>query len=231
MNDQDFEAIAIKVLAKEASTEEAALLRSIITQSEVRKKEFDEFEKTLGILRGAGPLVKALDAKDTALPAYRLGQLKTSLQHEFGRQDAKESNKLETNDSWLVWFGWRKIFVSGMAIAALICLFIFLPQKREDIEIGLYENSLTRGTNSSFETIQMSHTKTVLFKNENEFEEWRNKPFLRNQKAKIWIEEETETIFILYQDSKGALKQNSEKLLTLPAQHKQQIEKMIQSLP
>ena len=230
MNDQDFEARAIKVLAKEASAEEVELLHSVIAQSETRRKEFEELKETLGILCGAGSLVKALDAKDAALPAYRLGQLKTALQYEFGRQRAKGSSELGASGSGLPWFRWNRIFATGMAVMVLICLFLFLPQKREDIEIGLYENSLMRGSENSFETIQKQYTKTVVFKNENEFEKWRNKPFLQNQKAKIWIEEETETVFVLYLDANGNLKQSSAKLLK-NSTPKQQIEKIIQALP
>src|SRR6266487_1561583 len=79
---QDFDIIAVKVLAGEASTEERSRLQEMLSQSDELWKEFAALEMAWQHLRAAGPLVKAMDAPPTPIPPERLRQLQQTVRDQ-----------------------------------------------------------------------------------------------------------------------------------------------------
>src|SRR6266487_2994977 len=80
--EKDFDILAAKLLAGEASTEERARLQEMLWQSDELRKEFAALEVTWQHLREAGPLVKAMDAPPTPIPPERLRQLQQTVRDQ-----------------------------------------------------------------------------------------------------------------------------------------------------
>src|SRR5207247_3194444 len=76
---EDFDILAAKVLAGEASAEESSRLQEMLSQTDELRKEFAALEVTWQHLRAAGPLVKAMDAPPTPIPPERLRQLQQAV--------------------------------------------------------------------------------------------------------------------------------------------------------
>src|SRR5439155_18072244 len=79
---EDFDILAAKVLAGEASAEESSRLQEMLSQSDELRKEFAALEMTWQHLRVAGPLVKAMDAPPTPIPPERLRQLQQAVREK-----------------------------------------------------------------------------------------------------------------------------------------------------
>lgn len=227
MDKQEIEALAMKVLAHEASPAEIDLLESLIAKDSKSQTEFCEIQESLKILRGAAPLAKALGMKEPELPAYRLNELRAAVRAEFPRSNpvARKS----PGDLLRELLSFRIALGGGLAIMALACFLILFPVGRE-IELGMYEEFVTRGASNSMAIAHQPNVRTVVFQKEAEFEKWRKEPLSRKQKAKVWVDEETDTIHILRRDANGIVRESTEKLNGDARQRQRQFEKSVNSL-
>lgn len=79
----EFDILAAKVLAQEASEDEQARLREIVSQSSDCEREFKELEAVWNSLCKAGPLLHALGTSATPLPHDKLLRLQETVRKKF----------------------------------------------------------------------------------------------------------------------------------------------------
>lgn len=82
--EEDFDILAAKVLADEASPEERAQLGEILARNAGLRQEFAEMKSMWNSLAGISPLVQALDAPPAPIPLERLVQLQEVVRKKFG---------------------------------------------------------------------------------------------------------------------------------------------------
>src|SRR5437762_9604640 len=86
--EDEFDILAAKVLACEASAEEAARLEEILAQNSQLRAEFTEMQATWAALKEVGPLAQAFDAAPSTPPPARVKDWRAALARKFGPDDA-----------------------------------------------------------------------------------------------------------------------------------------------
>src|SRR5271170_8095619 len=84
MDAESFTALALRVLAREASPDECRALEQEIAATPARREEFDELKLTLAAFSTAAPMSEALAAREPELPAWRRNELRTAVRQHFG---------------------------------------------------------------------------------------------------------------------------------------------------
>ena len=225
MEEHDFDSLVLKELSGEASPEESHLLQETIRDHADLRKKYEEWRETWGALKTAGALTGVLHARTPELPAYRLAELKDAVRAAFPRQE--QSRRISP---WLTWLkpGWTTL--GGVAAVFILCLF-FIPWRGGGIvELGMEETSAVRGGGEAMDLSRLSNCVLLQFHNENEFENWRKGPLTRRQKAKAWIEEETETLHVIQRDPNGKPSETIHPLPENPAERRRQLEKILGTL-
>src|SRR5688572_14013363 len=81
---KEFEILAAKVLADEASANEAATLRELLAANPQLQEEFKRLEEAGEYLHEARGLAVALDSAPQPVPASRLSELENYRRQKFG---------------------------------------------------------------------------------------------------------------------------------------------------
>ncbi len=231
MEDQDFQSLVMKVLAREATPSETDLLESLMAKDKAREMEFHSMKQTVEIFREGLPLAQALKAGEPELPAYRWNELQAAVGREFGEKEQRAVIQQSTWSLWYERFSFKAAFAGALAMAAIVVsVMVFsFPQARE-IEIGMYKDFATRGSGDSFVAPVLPDVTTVVFQKEEDFEKWKKESLPQNQKARIWIDEETGSIRLLWRDTHGNIQEISEALAGDLKQREKQLERMVRSL-
>jgi hypothetical protein len=92
---EEFEILAAKVLAGEATAQETARLEELLAQDPALRAEYAEVQASWAALKELGPLAQAMDAPPAEPPPERLKQWQTEVEHKFHspealRADAKQ---------------------------------------------------------------------------------------------------------------------------------------------
>ncbi len=223
MDNKDFQELALRVLANDASATESAFFQSMLAKDPARSQEFKEIKETMALLRNAAPVAGALDAKGPELPAYRMNELRDAVRAEF------RDKKSATSTSPQPWLSFKWMFASGFAGAALVCMLVFTVMGHREIEVGMYEGYIMRGaTQVVIPASPLVHQHS--FKKDNDFDQWKQTPLAWNEKAKVWVDEETDLIHVVRHTGWNEAKETTEKLAAKESDQGEQLKRIIQSL-
>jgi hypothetical protein len=93
--DDEFEILAAKVLAREATEAEHLRLQKLLAQNDERRMEFTALEAAWATLRAATPLVSSLNPGPALIPPERLRQLRQALRAEAAAPKVPSTPEIE----------------------------------------------------------------------------------------------------------------------------------------
>jgi hypothetical protein len=150
--EDEFEILAAKVLANEATPEEQSRLRELLARNPALRLEFADLEAAWEAVRAAGPVAEAVDAPPAPLPAERLNQLLKAVTENSPvaavvaakqREHARASK--ESGSPVLLfwrWFRGNKAGVPPLAVSAALLLAMLLGG-------AIFLNRLVRPSNGT----------------------------------------------------------------------------------
>lgn len=120
--EDEFDILAARILADEASEEERARFHRLKQEDPERYRQFLEFERTWKLLEAAGPVVHAMEAPAEPIPEQRLRQLlaevsagrKPQIPHQSAASDQSQYKSMPYWPARL----WR--LAAALVIAALV---------------------------------------------------------------------------------------------------------------
>ena len=204
MDPDAFTALALRVIAREATDEDHRALDAELAARPERRGEFSELQVTHDVLRTTAPLTEAARADGPELPAYRLNELRTAVRQHFGPA-AHRGRK-----PGLPFLVLRWIF-TGTAAAVLGVAVVLICFSNSAIEIGLYRTNLVRGDDAGLTPASVPTARIVTFDADAAFDQWQNRPLAWYQHAKIWVDNEHDQLHVVRRAQHGHID-----MLTLP---------------
>lgn len=223
MKTDEFQELALKVLAREATAVESAVLQSEVAKDASRRREFDELRAAMSLLREAGTVAGATRATTPELPKYRMNELRDAVRLHFL---VKPSEKPERS---LLPLPLRWLLGTGFTGAALACLLLWVSASRQEIEVGMYKELAMR-SGAPLVLPSNPHVQKQAFEKEEEFEKWKQQPLAWNQRAKVWVDEENDTIHIIRRDGLWNVRETTQPLAAKKPEQQIQVGKILQSL-
>jgi hypothetical protein len=223
MDTDDFTALALRVITREATDEDRRALDAELTAYPERREEFAELQMTYDVLRTAAPMTEAARSTATELPAYRLNELRTAVRRHFG---PAVSLSRKPSLPFLV-LRWMFTGTAAAVVGAAIVLICF---SNRAIEIGLYRTDLVRGDNSGLSPESVPTARIVTFDADAAFDQWQSQPLAWYQHAKIWVDNEHDLLHVVRREQHGRIV-----ILTLPLApsdeaQREQIRQVVQDL-
>lgn len=194
MRDDEFQDLALKALAADATPEDRTTLEAAFAADPARRVEFEDMRAAFAITQATLPLADALEARGNELPRYRMGQLRSAVHSHFRERDAAESEEGGVV-SWVQTLWGQVIYGSGLIAICVLVVLVSLPGPK-DIEVGYYAEQAARGEYPVFNVAEASHQHVNLFENDKTFDQWLAQPFGKNEKARVWIDEEHDQIHV-----------------------------------
>jgi len=223
MDAETFTDLALRVIAGEATADERAALERELSGDAARRAEFEQLALALDTLRTVAPMTEAARASEPALPAHRVGDLRTAVRRHFGPAAARQKRSQPVLDAL------RWLFAGG-GLAGLAALVVVLCFSNRTIEVGLYGSDLTRGGSQGFSAQDMPAAKLVTFEQDAPFDAWQSQPLPWYEHAKIWVDNDHDQLHIVRRLGYGHIVSETQPLApTLEAQ-RAQIQQVIQSL-
>lgn len=187
MTDSEFEALAMKELGGEATSEESLCLQEILETDHARAAEYQDLKESLEILQASLPLTTALEHSKGSpqLPAWREQELQAAVRKEFPRK--QKSSGSATIWHWLFQ---PQAFAWGVALVALICVGALEPWAEPRIIFGMYEPYSTRLTQPEVPVAGLPGIDGIRsFDEDNSFNQWKQRSFGKPG-IHIWFDEE-----------------------------------------
>src|SRR5436190_716184 len=128
----EFEVLAAKVLAGEATSQEKARLNELFAQDANLRDQFAELELARDFVREIGPLAQALDAPPAAIPEHRLRALQKVVTQNFGSQPRPESATVALGHIIWSWCSRHKAALAACVVAVMACALWFLVQSKPE---------------------------------------------------------------------------------------------------
>ncbi|HEY0257667.1 MAG TPA: hypothetical protein VGC39_09515 [Candidatus Methylacidiphilales bacterium] len=225
MDANAFTDLALRVLAGAATEQDHRALDTAMASSSTHREKFDQLKSTHVLFRTVAPMTDALVAKEPALPAYRLNELRTAVRQHFG--PAAKHNSKETKYSllhpalrWLLGGG----IMTALALGLLLSSF-----SDRSIEVGLYHTDQLRGGDASLSPADVPMAHVITFDQDAPFDQWK-KTLAWNQHAKIWIDNEKDLLHIVRRDRDGHLVEQTEPLAHNNREQTGQVSQAVESL-
>ena len=128
MTETDFDLLASKVLAGEASREEATRLQALTANDAAWKRRYAELEQARQILRRLGPLTGALQAAPEPLPKRQLAEWDALVRRQ---REASRPQRRDT-PSWFSlfsnWLQQHPLLVGSAAVLVAMVGFVFFQR-------------------------------------------------------------------------------------------------------
>ena len=237
--------LALKVLAGEATSEEAQELRRELEKSPEAQSEYEDLKGVFQLLHTTAPLTDALQARDPVLPAHALESLHTARRRVF-REQARRAQAPSFSLSAYLAGHLSLILRIVFACGAMVVLFISMQVSNlsdGSVEVGMYREDSTRGGEQPFVNGAgdltglplpggTAHTRAVkvqLFDLDQPFDQWKTR-LAWYQHGKIWIDNEKNLLHILSRNAQGESTERTEPLATTDAQQHEQILKAVDEL-
>lgn len=128
----EFDIIATKVLAGEATPEERAQLDALLARDAARRSEFAELQTAWETVRKLSPLMRSLQPPPAPLPEHRLRELQRAVEKHSSSKPRQQSD--DGAFFKLLWAGLnaRRLFAGAVAAAVLAGGLFFLVRDRGD---------------------------------------------------------------------------------------------------
>jgi len=226
MDSDSFKALALRVLSEKADDDDRNALEALVSgpdSSIARREEFEELKLTYEILRTTAPMTEAVGAAEPELPAHRVGELRTAVRRHFGPVASSRSAGSTVWAHLLRWvFGGGALAGLGFAIA-MLCF------ANRTVEVGLYGTGLARGE-QGLSAQDVPAAKLLTFDQDAPFEGWQNAPLAWNERAKIWVDNEHDLLYIVERVRHGHVAMVTRPLAPTDEGQKEQIKLVVQSL-
>jgi hypothetical protein len=196
MDIESFTALALRVIAREATDDERRALDAELSAHPDRRDEFSGLQVTHDVLRTAAPMTEAARATEPALPAYRMNELRTAVRQHFGPA-ASRAPKASPPFAFLRWI------MTGGAVTVLGVVVVLVCFSNSAIEIGLYRTSQLRGGGAGLAPENIPAAQVVMFDADGSFDQWQNRPLAWYEHAKIWIDDEHDQLHIIRREKNG----------------------------
>ncbi len=223
MDADSFNALALRVIAREATDAERGALEAELASGPARRGEFERMKMTYEILRTTAPVAEAAQVKAPELPAHRLGELRTAVRQHFGPETKA---KAVGSTVWAHTLRW--VFGGGGLAAAVFAIALVCFANRT-IEVGLYGTGLVRGE-QGLTAQDVPAAKLIAFDQDAPFDAWQNAPLAWNERAKIWVDNEHDLLYIVERVRHGHVVMVTRPLAPTDEGQKEQIKQVVESL-
>lgn len=209
MTEDEFEALAIKVLSGAGSPDEEKNLRHLTSQDAERANSLAETKAILAFAKATLPTAIALEKQEPHLPAYRLNELKGAVRRHFPQK--RKSSK----PWWREWF--PQLATGSVAALVLIALLAYgMSPVSGPVEFGSYADSPTRGGDEELSLKDIPGLEKHSFSKEEDFTLWQQKGGNTSASARIWLDDEHDLIHIVHERKWSFF--SSEQTVPLPAE-------------
>ena len=226
MDVESFQSLALRVISREATDDERRALEAELASAPARQAEFEELKVTHDVLRTTAPLAEAAAAKTTSpeLPAHRVGELRTAVRQHFGSE-----TKAKTVGSPLWGHILRWVFGGGGLAAAVFAVAI-LCFANQTIEVGSYTDDQVRSGGRPLSHADVPTAKLLEFDQDATFEAWQNAPLAWTERAKIWVDNEHDLLYVMHRVRHGQVVMQAQPLASTPEGQREQIVQVVNSL-
>ena len=224
MDAQAFTDLALRVIAREASDADRAALDAELTTQPARREKFEQLRITHDVLRATAPVVEAARAQEPALPAHRVGELRTAVRQHFGPAVKKDVGST-------VWAHVLRWVFGGGGLAAAIFAVVIVCFANKTIEVGFYSSDLAKVRGYESLTPQdFASTKLLTFDQDASFDAWQAAPLAWNERAKIWVDNEHDLLYVMHRIRQGQIRTESQLLAPTDAAQREQIKAVVAGL-
>jgi hypothetical protein len=224
MDAESFNALALRVISREATDDERRALEAELAATPAHREEFEQLKVTHEILRTTSPMAQATHALGPELPAHRVGELRTAVRQHFGPATNREKTLSAE---------WRRILrwlFAGSGIGALGFAVLIFCFANRSIEIGLYKTDLVRSGDQGLSAESVPAAHLVTFDSDAPFAEWQNQPLSWNERAKIWVDNERDLLHIVRRVRHGQIVAEDRPLAPTNEGQRTQIEQLVAEL-
>jgi hypothetical protein len=225
MDAESFTALALRVLAHEASEHELRAFEEELASAPARREEFAQLGSILAVAQIAMPVAQALQTDAPELPLHRVNELRTAVRQHFG--PAKRAAAFEGSRAWTWILRW---FFGGSGIAALGFAVIILCFANRTVEVGLYETDLQRGIDPTLSAGDIPSAHVVTFEQDAPFDQWKNQPLAWNEHAKIWVDNEHDLLHLVRRVRTGQIITETQPLAPTDEAQRKQIQQLVEQL-
>jgi len=226
MDADSFTALALRVIAGEAAADERRALEAELSSAPSRREEFEQLKLTHEILRVTAPMAEAARATTPELPAHRVNELRTAVRQHFGPA-ASRSKSTAPFGEWIPALRW---LFAGSGVAVLGFAVVIFCFASRTIEVGLYTVDLARNGDKSITAADVPSARLVQFDYDAPFDQWQNQPLAWNERAKIWVDNEHDLLYIVRRVSLGHVVTETRPLAPTNEGQREQIRQAVQTL-
>jgi hypothetical protein len=231
MNQEEFELLANRVLAGEASSAEKQILDALLAKDLDRYKEYEAMRVAHRAIRQGLPLTGALKSTAPELPPYRVNELRASVREAF--TEAERSERSSTSILAVLWqrisppaWAW-----AGGAVLLFLLYLIAMPWGgSRRIEVAMYADYTVRGPTRFASLKNDRHVEVKLFKKDDAFERWKKQRMPRNLGGRIWIDDEKGFIRARWWNAHGKLQELNETMADDTRQQEAQLQELISTI-
>ena len=223
MDADSFNALALRVIAREATDDERRALDAELASAPAHRAEFEQMKITHDVLRAAAPLAESTRATTPELPAHRVGELRTAVRQQFG---AATRAKASGSTVWAHLLRW--VFGGGALAALGFALAMFCFANRT-IEVGMYGADQVRGE-QGLSARDVPAAQVLTFDQDAPFDAWQNAPLAWNEHAKIWVDNEHDLLYIVRRVRHGQVVLETQPLAPTDEGQREQIRQVVAGL-
>ena len=223
MDAHAFSELALRVIAREASETDRATLDVELAATPARRDEFEQLQITHDVLRAIAPVVEAERATTPELPAHRVGELRTAVRQHFGPEKKDVGSTV-----WAHVLRW--VFGGGGLAAACFAVVMFCFANKT-VEVGFYSSDLARVRGYESLTAQdFASAKLLTFDQDAAFDAWQATPLAWNERAKIWVDNEHDLLYVTHRVRHGQVLTETQPLAPTDAAQREQIKSVVAGL-
>jgi hypothetical protein len=230
MDAPSFTALALRVIAREASETDRAALDTELAADPARRDEFEQLRITHDVLRTTLPVMQAGRTNSPELPAHRVGELRTAVRQHFGPEAVRErAAEPAAKAGWHIWAHVLRWVFGGGGLAAAIFAVVMFCFANKTIEVGLYKTDLVRGE-QGMTAQDLPQAMLIAFDQDAPFDAWQAKPLAWNERAKIWVDNEHDLLYVTHRVRHGQIVTETQPLAPTDAAQREQIKSVVAGL-
>jgi hypothetical protein len=123
----------------------------------------------------------------------------------------------------------RWVFGGGGLAAAIFAVVMF-SFANKTIEIGLYKSDLVRGGQQGLSAQDVPAAMLLAFDSDAPFDAWQGKPLAWNERAKIWVDNEHDLLYVMHRVRHGEVVTETQPLAPSDAAQREQIKSVVAGL-
>ena len=161
------------------------------------------------------------------LPAHRVGELRTAVRQHFGPASA---NQPAVKSELHIWAHVLRWVFGGGGLAAAIFAVVMFGFANKTIEVGLYKTDLARGGEQGLSAQDLPAAMLIEFDQDAPFDAWQSKPLAWSERAKIWVDNEHDLLYVTHRVRHGQVLTETQPLAPTDAAQRAQIKSVVAGL-